>query len=219
MAVRLAGGSLLFPTLSCFFLWQHIHETYEDLGHAMGCCSSPSSHCVPCHAHVQNGNILAEIAVSAMFLLVLLQRHALLASLCLETIYSSMLGNCFANQAKKAAPCIIFIDEIDAVGRQRSAGFGQGNDEREQTVNQLLTEMDGSDVRDQQCMKCYQGFDANNGVVVIAATNRADTLDSALVRPGRFDRQIQVEPPDVEGRDAILKASQLQIAQHSNSLF
>mmetsp|Transcript_5753 Transcript_5753/g.12562 ORF Transcript_5753/g.12562 Transcript_5753/m.12562 type:complete len:814 (-) Transcript_5753:29-2470(-) len=94
-------------------------------------------------------------------------------------------------EAKKAAPCIIFIDEIDAVGRQRSAGFGQGNDEREQTVNQLLTEMDG--------------FDANNGVVVIAATNRADTLDSALVRPGRFDRQIQVEPPDVEGRDAILK--------------
>ena len=81
-------------------------------------------------------------------------------------------------QAKKSAPCIIFIDEIDAVGRQRSAGFGQGNDEREQTVNQLLTEMDG--------------FEANKGVVVIAATNRADILDQALVRPGRFDRQIQV---------------------------
>jgi len=94
-------------------------------------------------------------------------------------------------EAKKAAPCIIFIDEIDAVGRQRSAGFGQGNDEREQTVNQLLTEMDG--------------FDVNNGVVVIAATNRVDTLDRALIRPGRFDRQIQVDPPDVEGRTAILK--------------
>lgn len=93
--------------------------------------------------------------------------------------------------AKKAAPCIIFIDEIDAVGRQRSVGFGQGNDEREQTVNQLLTEMDG--------------FDANNGVVVLAATNRADILDNALVRPGRFDRRIQVDPPDVEGRTAILK--------------
>merc|ERR1719463_676544 len=94
-------------------------------------------------------------------------------------------------EAKKAAPCIIFIDEIDAVGRQRSAGFGQGNDEREQTVNQLLTEMDG--------------FEGNNGVVVLAATNRADILDRALVRPGRFDRQIQVDPPDVEGRTAILK--------------
>ncbi|OLP73483.1 ATP-dependent zinc metalloprotease FtsH 3, partial [Symbiodinium microadriaticum] len=94
-------------------------------------------------------------------------------------------------QAKKSAPCIIFIDEIDAVGRQRSAGFGQGNDEREQTVNQLLTEMDG--------------FEANKGVVVIAATNRADILDQALVRPGRFDRQIQVDPPDVQGRSEILK--------------
>ncbi|CAJ1397855.1 unnamed protein product [Effrenium voratum] len=94
-------------------------------------------------------------------------------------------------QAKKSAPCIIFIDEIDAVGRQRSAGFGQGNDEREQTVNQLLTEMDG--------------FEANKGVVVIAATNRADILDQALVRPGRFDRQIQVDPPDVQGRTEILK--------------
>jgi len=95
------------------------------------------------------------------------------------------------NQAKASAPCIIFIDEIDAVGRQRAAGFGQGNDEREQTVNQLLTEMDG--------------FQQNNGIVVIAATNRADVLDSALVRPGRFDRSIQVDPPDLEGRIAILK--------------
>jgi len=95
------------------------------------------------------------------------------------------------SEAKKSAPCIIFIDEIDAVGRQRSAGFGQGNDEREQTVNQLLTEMDG--------------FDSNKGVVVLAATNRADILDNALVRPGRFDRRIQVDPPDVEGRTAILK--------------
>merc|ERR1740138_1000102 len=105
-------------------------------------------------------------------------------------IGASRVRDLFAD-AKKNAPCIIFIDEIDAVGRQRSAGFGQGNDEREQTVNQLLTEMDG--------------FEANNGVVVLAATNRADILDKALVRPGRFDRQIQVDPPDVEGRTAILK--------------
>jgi len=105
-------------------------------------------------------------------------------------IGASRVRDLFA-EAKKSAPCIIFIDEIDAVGRQRSAGFGQGNDEREQTVNQLLTEMDG--------------FEGNNGVVVIAATNRADILDQALVRPGRFDRQIQVDPPDVEGRTAILK--------------
>merc|ERR1719215_1808122 len=105
-------------------------------------------------------------------------------------IGASRVRDLFAD-AKKNAPCIIFIDEIDAVGRQRSAGFGQGNDEREQTVNQLLTEMDG--------------FEGNNGVVVIAATNRADILDQALVRPGRFDRQIQVDPPDVEGRTAILK--------------
>jgi len=105
-------------------------------------------------------------------------------------IGASRVRDLFA-QAKKSAPCIIFIDEIDAVGRQRSAGFGQGNDEREQTVNQLLTEMDG--------------FEANNGVVVLAATNRADILDKALVRPGRFDRQIQVDPPDVAGRTAILK--------------
>ncbi|CAE8607138.1 unnamed protein product [Polarella glacialis] len=105
-------------------------------------------------------------------------------------IGASRVRDLFA-EAKKNAPCIIFIDEIDAVGRQRSAGFGQGNDEREQTVNQLLTEMDG--------------FEANNGVVVLAATNRADILDKALVRPGRFDRQIQVDPPDVAGRAAILR--------------
>eukprot|EP00931_Biecheleriopsis_adriatica_P033689 TRINITY_DN1953_c0_g1_i6.p1 TRINITY_DN1953_c0_g1~~TRINITY_DN1953_c0_g1_i6.p1 ORF type:complete len:1517 (-),score=429.01 TRINITY_DN1953_c0_g1_i6:383-4933(-) len=105
-------------------------------------------------------------------------------------IGASRVRDLFA-EAKKSAPCIIFIDEIDAVGRQRSAGFGQGNDEREQTVNQLLTEMDG--------------FEANNGVVVLAATNRADILDKALVRPGRFDRSIQVDPPDVAGREAILK--------------
>lgn len=105
-------------------------------------------------------------------------------------IGASRVRDLFA-EAKKAAPCIIFIDEIDAVGRQRSQGFGQGNDEREQTVNQLLTEMDG--------------FEANNGVVVLAATNRADILDKALVRPGRFDRSIQVDPPDVEGRAAIMK--------------
>jgi cell division protease FtsH len=94
-------------------------------------------------------------------------------------------------QAKKAAPCIIFIDEIDAVGRQRGAGLGGGNDEREQTLNQLLVEMDG--------------FEGSSGVIVIAATNRPDVLDPALLRPGRFDRQVVVPLPDIRGREQILK--------------
>ena len=94
-------------------------------------------------------------------------------------------------KAKENAPCIIFIDEIDAVGRQRGAGIGGGNDEREQTLNQLLTEMDG--------------FEGNTGIIIIAATNRADVLDSALLRPGRFDRQVMVDPPDIKGRLAILE--------------
>ena len=94
-------------------------------------------------------------------------------------------------QAKKNAPCIVFIDEIDAVGRSRGAGYGGGNDEREQTLNQLLVEMDG--------------FDANEGVIILAATNRADVLDPALLRPGRFDRQVQVPNPDIKGRDKILQ--------------
>ncbi len=95
------------------------------------------------------------------------------------------------DQGKKNAPCIVFIDEIDAVGRHRGAGLGGGNDEREQTLNQLLVEMDG--------------FEANAGVIIIAATNRPDVLDPALLRPGRFDRQITVSNPDVMGRDKILK--------------
>ena len=94
-------------------------------------------------------------------------------------------------QAKKNAPCIIFVDEIDAVGRHRGAGLGGGNDEREQTLNQLLVEMDG--------------FEANEGIILIAATNRPDVLDPALMRPGRFDRQIQVPNPDFIGREKILK--------------
>ncbi|BCG62813.1 MAG: cell division protease FtsH [Methyloprofundus sp.] len=93
-------------------------------------------------------------------------------------------------QAKRHAPCIIFIDEIDAVGRQRGAGLGGGNDEREQTLNQLLVEMDG--------------FEGNEGVIVIAATNRPDVLDAALLRPGRFDRQVTVSLPDIKGRERIL---------------
>jgi cell division protease FtsH len=93
-------------------------------------------------------------------------------------------------KAKSKAPCIIFIDEIDAVGRQRGAGIGGGNDEREQTLNQLLTEMDG--------------FEDNSGVILLAATNRPDVLDSALMRPGRFDRRITVDLPDRRGREAIL---------------
>ena len=95
------------------------------------------------------------------------------------------------NMAKKSMPCIVFIDEIDAVGRHRGSGIGGGNDEREQTLNQLLVQMDG--------------FEANEGIIIIAATNRADILDPALMRPGRFDRQIYVNMPDVRGREAILK--------------
>ena len=94
-------------------------------------------------------------------------------------------------QAKKSAPCIVFIDEIDAVGRHRGAGLGNGNDEREQTLNQLLVEMDG--------------FEANEGIIIIAATNRPDVLDPALLRPGRFDRQVVVPRPDIEGRIKILQ--------------
>ncbi len=94
-------------------------------------------------------------------------------------------------KAKENAPCIIFIDEIDAVGRQRGAGIGGGNDEREQTLNQLLTEMDG--------------FEGNTGIIIIAATNRPDVLDSALLRPGRFDRQVMVDPPDLKGRLEVLQ--------------
>lgn len=95
------------------------------------------------------------------------------------------------DQAKKNKPCIVFIDEIDAVGRQRGAGLGGGNDEREQTLNQLLVEMDG--------------FESNEGIIVLAATNRSDVLDPALMRPGRFDRQIYVNVPDVKGREGILR--------------
>jgi len=95
------------------------------------------------------------------------------------------------DQGKKNAPCIIFIDEIDAVGRHRGAGIGGGHDEREQTLNQLLVEMDG--------------FESNEGVILLAATNRPDVLDPALLRPGRFDRQIVVDQPDVKGREGILK--------------
>ncbi len=103
---------------------------------------------------------------------------------------ASRVRDLFEN-AKKNAPCIIFIDEIDAVGRQRGAGLGGGHDEREQTLNQLLVEMDG--------------FGANEGIIIIAATNRPDILDPALLRPGRFDRQITVDRPDLKGREAVLK--------------
>lgn len=103
---------------------------------------------------------------------------------------ASRVRDLFEN-AKKNAPCIIFIDEIDAVGRQRGAGLGGGHDEREQTLNQLLVEMDG--------------FGANEGIIIMAATNRPDVLDPALLRPGRFDRQITVDRPDVKGRVEVLK--------------
>jgi len=105
-------------------------------------------------------------------------------------------------QGKKNAPCIIFIDEIDAVGRHRGAGLGGGNDEREQTLNQLLVEMDG--------------FESNEGVIIIAATNRPDVLDPALLRPGRFDRQVVVPNPDILGREQILKVHLRKISQSPN---
>ena len=105
-------------------------------------------------------------------------------------------------QGKKHAPCIIFIDEIDAVGRSRGAGLGGGNDEREQTLNQLLVEMDG--------------FDTNEGVIIIAATNRPDVLDPALLRPGRFDRQVVVSNPDIIGREKILKVHAKKISMASD---
>ena len=105
-------------------------------------------------------------------------------------------------QAKKQSPCIIFIDEIDAVGRQRGAGLGGGHDEREQTLNQLLVEMDG--------------FEGSEGVIVIAATNRPDVLDPALLRPGRFDRQVVVPLPDVRGREQILKVHMKNVPIHEN---
>ena len=105
-------------------------------------------------------------------------------------------------QGRKNAPCIIFIDEIDAVGRHRGAGYGGGNDEREQTLNQMLVEMDG--------------FDASEGVIIIAATNRADVLDPALLRPGRFDRQITVPLPDVNGREKILKVHMKKVPLANN---
>ena len=94
-------------------------------------------------------------------------------------------------QAKKNAPCIVFIDEIDAIGQKRNTGGMGGNDEREQTLNQLLTEMDG--------------FEGNTGVIILAATNRPESLDPALTRPGRFDRRVPVELPDLKGREEILK--------------
>ncbi len=105
-------------------------------------------------------------------------------------------------QAKKAAPCIIFIDEIDAVGRQRGAGVGGGHDEREQTLNQMLVEMDG--------------FEGNEGIIVIAATNRPDVLDPALLRPGRFDRQVTVGLPDIRGREQILKVHMRKVPLGEN---
>ena len=103
---------------------------------------------------------------------------------------ASRVRNLF-QQAKSKPPCIIFIDEIDAVGRQRGAGLSGGHDEREQTLNQLLTEMDG--------------FETNKGIIVLAATNRPDILDHALLRPGRFDRRVTIGPPDIKGREEILK--------------
>src|SRR6202142_2667867 len=105
-------------------------------------------------------------------------------------------------QGKKNAPCIIFIDEIDAVGRHRGAGLGGGNDEREQTLNQLLVEMDG--------------FDPNEGIIVVASTNRPDVLDPALLRPGRFDRQVVVPNPDVRGREQILKVHMRKVPLGDN---
>ena len=114
---------------------------------------------------------------------------------------ASKVRNLF-DQAKEKAPCIVFIDEIDAIGQKRSGGQYGGNDEREQTLNQLLTEMDG--------------FDGNNGVIILAATNRPESLDPALTRPGRFDRRVPVELPDLQGREAILKVHAKKVEHEDN---
>ena len=108
---------------------------------------------------------------------------------------------CIRDRAKEKAPCIVFIDEIDTIGKKRDGQIG-GNDEREQTLNQLLTEMDG--------------FDGNNGVVILAATNRPESLDPALLRPGRFDRRIPVELPDLQGRIDILKVHGAKVKTSGN---
>ena len=105
-------------------------------------------------------------------------------------------------QAKEKAPCIVFIDEIDAIGQKRNSGSFGGNDEREQTLNQLLTEMDG--------------FEGNSGVIILAATNRPESLDPALTRPGRFDRRVPVDLPDLKGREAILKVHASRIKTEDN---
>ncbi len=110
---------------------------------------------------------------------------------CLSALALSRVRDMFEQARKNTSPCLVFIDEIDAVGRSRGHGLGGGNDEREQTLNALLVEMDG--------------FDTQDGIIIIAATNRPDVLDPALLRPGRFDRQITVNLPDVRGREAILK--------------
>ena len=114
---------------------------------------------------------------------------------------ASKVRNLF-DQAKEKAPCIVFIDEIDAIGQKRSGGQYGGNDEREQTLNQLLTEMDG--------------FEGNNGVIILAATNRPESLDPALTRPGRFDRRVPVELPDLQGREAILKVHAKKVEHEDN---
>ena len=114
---------------------------------------------------------------------------------------ASKVRNLF-DQAKEKAPCIVFIDEIDAIGQKRNSGQYGGNDEREQTLNQLLTEMDG--------------FEANNGVIILAATNRPESLDPALTRPGRFDRRVPVELPDLKGREEILKVHAKKVAIDDN---
>ena len=123
----------------------------------------------------------------------------------LKSVVSATRVRDLFEQAKKSAPCIIFIDEIDAVGRQRGAGLGGGHDEREQTLNQLLVEMDG--------------FSANEGVIVLAATNRPDVLDPALIRPGRIDRKIEYSLPDLEGRVQIFKIHARTMAVEKDTRF
>ena len=103
-------------------------------------------------------------------------------------------------QAREKTPCLIFLDEIDAVGRRRGSGLGGGHDEREQTLNAILVEMDG--------------FDTDEGIILLAATNRPDVLDPALLRPGRFDRQIVIDLPDVDGREAILRVHARNVRMH-----
>ena len=189
-------------------MWPGADEEKEELAGDCGVPQKPAAKFNTLGARIPHGVLLVGPPGTGKTLLaravcgrggraVLSPSPALTLWRCMWAWALPVCATCF-EKAKKTAPCIVFIDEIDAVGRQRGAGLGGGHDEREQTLNQLLVEMDG--------------FAANEGVIVIAATNRADILDKALLRPGRFDRQVYVGLPDIKGREEILQGAHAQQA-------